>query len=281
LLKGLKLPRVVGDQPIRITSLGRTQRENIHEDQYGRRWQVSRWPLGYADTYVICYALPVPEGYVGMVQLVGSSQLDLVDEYMHLLANAVYVNYSGTMLQWQAFLGRRALRPAVFDRVKLEFDDTHGVSYESPRLAVQLPANLVESSADSELVLHMTYMLAGDKLAWDVGGLYLYKDDSHHTYVGLERHVKPAEDSGKDLVETWKQMSVRGPGFNRVAGHDDEFRNYWIHDAVSASSANIAGIDPGVSVLYDVFYGTDASAYPRDLEDTERRLVQATRILER
>jgi hypothetical protein len=30
-----------------------------------------------------------------------------------------------------------------------------------------------------------------------------------------------------------------------------------------------------------VFYGTQASDYPRDLEDTERNLIQATRILER
>jgi hypothetical protein len=34
-------------------------------------------------------------------------------------------------------------------------------------------------------------------------------------------------------------------------------------------------------VLYDVFFGTAANVYPRDLEDSERRLVQATRILER
>jgi serine protease Do len=107
LLKGLKLPRIVGDQAIRIVSLGHSQRESLFKDQFGRHCQASIWPLSYMDSYVVCYALPVPEGYVGMVQLVPSSQLDLVNEYLKSLADYVYVDYSGTVGQWKAFLGRR------------------------------------------------------------------------------------------------------------------------------------------------------------------------------
>jgi hypothetical protein len=76
-------------------------------------------------------------------------------------------------------------------------------------------------------------------------------------------------------------MHARGPGYNRVAGHDDEFRTYWIHDVASAPSASTPGIDPNAAVLYDVFYTTDASVYPNDLEERERRLVGATQVLER
>jgi serine protease Do len=280
LLKGLKLPRIVGDQAIRITSLGHAQHQSVVEDQYGRRWQVSRWPLGYMDSYVVCYALPVPEGYVGMVQLVASPQLDTMNDYLTLLTNDVYVNYAGTLAQWKAFLSRRELRPRIFDDIKLEIDATQGVHYQSPRLTLQMPKDLIENSADSELELHMAYMLDGGKLVWDVGGLYLYKDQNRHTEMGVERHVKPADDSAKDLLETWNRMNARGPGFDGIAGHDDGFRNYWIHDAVSAPSSKSPGIDPGAAVLYDVYYNTDANVYPRNMEDIERRLVQATHILE-
>jgi hypothetical protein len=150
----------------------------------------------------------------------------------------------------------------------------------SPRLTLQIPKELIQTSTDSELVLHMAYMLNGDKLVWDIGGLYLYKDQNRQTYLGLERHVKPGDDSSKDLLETWSQMNSHGAGFNGVAGHDEQFKKYWIHQALSASW-NYPGVDPSAAVLYDVFYGTEASVYPRDLEDSERRLLQATRILER
>ena len=280
LLKGLKLPRMVGDQAIRIVSLGHAQRESQFKDQYGRRWQVSVWPLGYIDSYVVCYALPVPEGYVGMVQLIPSSQMYAADEYLKSLADYVYVNYSGTLGQWKAFLARRELRPSIFDNTKLSIDDKMVVSLQSPRLTLQIPKELMQTSAESELELHMAYMLNSGKLVWDVGALYLYKDQSRQTYLGLERNGKPADDSTKDILDKWTHMSSRGPGFNGVAGHDQEFKQYWIHEALSASW-NYPGVDPSAGVLYDVFYGTEASAYPRDLEDSERRLVQATRILER
>jgi S1-C subfamily serine protease len=279
LLKGLKLPRIVGDQAIRILSLGRAQRESLFKDQYDRRWQISVWPLGYMDSYVICYGLPVPEGYVGMVQLVPSSQLDFVNEYLKSLADYVYVDYSGTVAQWRAFLARHELRPPVFDDAGLAINEKMTVSIQSPRLTLQIPKELIETSTDSELVLHMAYMLNGDKLVWDIGGLYLYKDQNLQTYLGLERHVKPADDSSKDLLETWKLMSSHSAGFNGVAGHDEYFKQYWIHQSLSASW-NYPGVDPNAAVLYDVFYGTGRDMYPRDLEDSERRLMQATRILE-
>jgi serine protease Do len=280
LLKGLKLPRVVGDQAIRVTSLGHPARAHVFEDQLGRRWQVMIWPLGYVDTYVLCYALPTPEGYVGIVHLAASPQLDIMGEVLQQLADAVYVNYAGTLTQWRAFLTRHELLPKTFEHIQIEFDDHEGVRYRSPRLNLQLSKDVVEATAASDLVLHMAYMLDREKLDWDVGGLYLYRDSGHHTYIGLERHIKPTDDSATELLETWNQMRGHVSGYNRVAGHDDAFRNYWIHDVASAPAASGPGVNPEAGVLYDVFYDTDANAYPDDLEERARRLIQATRVLE-
>jgi hypothetical protein len=281
LLKGLKLPRRVGAQAIRITSLGHAPQQRMLEDRYGRRWQITVWPLGYLDSEVVCYALPTPEGYVGMVQVSSASQLDMLDQYFGELTDALYVSYSGTLAQWQAFLSRGDLRPRALEHIQLEFDVKQGLRYRSPRVTLQLPADLASLTPQSELALHMTYIQDGERLSWDVGGIYLYKDPDQHTYVGLQRHVKPADESARALMETWNNMRTHGPGFNRIAGHDTEFKQYWIHDAVSAARAQDPGNDPNASVLYDVFYITQDSVYPRDLEETERRLIQATRILER
>jgi hypothetical protein len=281
LLKGLKLSRPVGDQQIRITSLGAAQRESVFEDLFGRRWQVAQWPLGYVDGYVVSYALPVPEGYVGFVQMVPSAQLATFHEYLHALADHVYVNYAGTLPQWNAFLSRRTLRPKLFDTVKLEVDPTTGIHFESPRLALQMPNDLVGTSEHSELALHMTYLLAGEALRWEVGALVLYQDRDRHTFVGVERHAKPAQDADRDLLDTWTHLSTQQAGFNGLAGHDDQYRNFWIHEVVGAQLPDRPGIDPADTVLYEVYCNTQSDAYPRDLEDMERRLVRATHVLER
>jgi S1-C subfamily serine protease len=273
LLKGMRLPRQVGDQSIRVTSLGRPSKEDYQRDKFGRRWKVMQWPLGYVDSYLICYALPVPEGYVGMVHLVPSSGVLIANEYLKLMTDLVYVNYSGTLPQWRTFLARADLRPSLFDHIKLDLSDKQSLGYESQRLTLRLPRNLVNLSDDSQIDLRMAYLLNGEKLVWDVAGVYVFADQDRKTYVGLERHVKPASESDKALTELWERMSTHGPGFNRVAGHDESYEHYWIHDALGAPGSS--------SVLYDVYYGTQSSVYPREMEDTERNLTQATHVLER
>lgn len=282
LLKGLKMSRAVGNEAIRITSLGRVpEQQRMLEDRYGRRWQITIWEIGYDDSDLVCYALPTPEGYVGMVQIAPSDQVDALDNYMSELADVLYVSYSGTLKQWQAFLSRSDLRPRVFDHIELQLDPRQGLRYRSARLTLQIPKDLAGINPQSELALHMTYIRDGKQVTWDVGAIYLYEDQDEHTYVGLERHVKPTDASARDLLETWNEMRTHGPEFNRVAGHDADFRTYWIHDAVSAPQDSSPGLDPNARVLYDVFYDTQDSVYPRDIEDIERRLIQATHILER
>jgi hypothetical protein len=127
----------------------------------------------------------------------------------------------------------------------------------------------------------MAYTMDGKKLAWDVGGVYLYADPDHRTSIGIERHVKPRDEAAKDVLDTWTQMRDRGPGYNDVAGHDEDFRHYWIHHVVSAPFPQKPDIDPQATVLYDVVYSTERNSFPMDLEDSERRLLRSTHILER
>jgi len=133
----------------------------------------------------------------------------------------------------------------------------------------------------SELELRMAYAMDGKRLGWDVGGVYVYADPDRRTSVGVERHVKPRDDASKELLDFWTQMHDRGPGFNGVAGHDEEFRHYWIHNVVSAPFPAKPDVDPQATVVYDVYYSTERSSFPMDLEDNERRLLRSTHILER
>jgi len=280
LLKGMKLPRIVGNEAIRITSLGHAPQLRTFEDKQGRRWQISTWPLGYTDSYVVCYALPTPEGYVGMAGLAPSPELAVMDTYLSELTENLYVSYSGTLSQWTAFLSHPELRPRSFDKFAVTFDDAQ-VGVRSARVTLQVPRDLAGFSAASELTVDMTYILENGKLSWDIGALYLYKDLDEHTYAGLRRQAKPTDETAHEQLDIWEQMRTHGPGFNRVAGHDSDFKNYWIHDSLSAPLAAGPGLDPAATVLYDVFYSTTASAYPQDLEDAERRLIHGTHILER
>ena len=280
-LRGIKLTRPVGDQAIRILSLGQPAETSSFTDQFGRRWTATIWPLGYVDSQVISYWLPTPEGVVGLAQIVPSWGLDGAREFLKLYADALYANVAGTLAQWQVFLAHPELCPSAFGRLKLDFDEHQNLRYGSARLNLQLTGDVMKLTSASELELRMAYAMDGRRLAWDVGGVYLYTDPDRRTSVGVERHVKPRDDASKELLDVWTQMHERGPGFNGVAGHDEEYRHYWVHNAVSAPFPAKPDIDPQATVLYDVYYSTERSSFPMDLEDSEQRLLRSTHILER
>lgn len=280
-LKGLKLTRPVGDQAIRILSLGQPDETSSFVDRLGRRWTATIWPLGYVDNQVISYWLPTPEGVVGTAQIVPSWGLDAAREALKLYADALYANVTGTLAQWQMYLARPDLRPPALARLKLDFDEHQNLRYGSARLNLQLTGDVMKLTPASELELRMAYALDGTRLAWDVGGVYVFADPDRRTSVGVERHVKPRDDESKEMLDAWTQMQERGPGFNGMAGHDEDYRHYWIHNVVSAPFPAKPGVDPQANVLYDVYYSTERNSFPMDLEDNERRLLQSTHILER
>jgi hypothetical protein len=279
-LKGLKIYRPVGSQAIRVTSLGAPRKDVLHTDTYGRRWQVRVWPLAFTDTDIIAFELPVPEGYVGFVSHTTGVQLELELENMKLLANYFYVSYAGTLPQWSAFLARRDLRPTVFDQIRISTAVGRGISYRSPRLALDFPVAVIVPDDQNTVELRMSYFLDHGMLAWDVGAVHVWQDELHKSYAGAYRHARPTRGVDRKMDDAWDRMRNRMSGFNGTAGHDAEFGKYWIRDVVSAPGP-APGLDPAATVLYELGMGTEESRYPHELEQAFGLLRAATQVLER
>lgn len=281
LLKGLDLARPVGSESIRVTSLGAAERDTPFVDHFGRHWQVRSWPLGYADSRMLVFLLPTPEGYVGFVVKERSPEFEATLEALKLMSDYFYVSYSGTLPQWAAYLKRKALRAAVFDAIDIDPAVGHVFSYASPLITVKVPPQVMVTSDESTLLLAMSYFMSGGKLAWDVGSLRLSREENQKTFVSVRRRPKPATNSDQHLEDEWTQISTRAAGYNGSATHDADFKNYWITDVVSAPRPSAPGVDPGAAVLYVIGYGTEASQVPRELAETLAILRGGTQVLER
>ena len=65
-LKAYAQYRQVGPERIRVTSLGKAQKESTYFDAYGRVWQSRAWAIPYQDSMLGLISLPTPEGFVGV-----------------------------------------------------------------------------------------------------------------------------------------------------------------------------------------------------------------------
>ena len=280
LLKTLKLPRAVGPQQIRITSLGPAQRDTVLHDHFGRVWQLRAWPLGYADFYVVSLALPTPDGYTGIVQLVPSLTLGPATEQLKTIADYFFVSYRGTTTQWAEFMQRRPLRPQAFDHLKLDFTPGKDFRYESSRLRAIVPAEILHINERSVLDLNMTYLSSHDKAAWDIGGLELDQEPESSNLIQIFGQPRPAAGAGKELLERWEHMTDLDGDFTPEVQHSDNPTKSWFR--LVAAPAHAAGAaDPQPQILYEVGYATDKTlALPRDLEDARKTLTASVSVTE-
>jgi serine protease Do len=279
LLKGVKTPRLIGTQPVRITSLGPAQQESLLHDHYGRIWQLRTWSLGYADAYVVVLALPTPDGYVGLMSATPSALADTVTELLKFLADYVYLTYTGSLPQWRAFLERRDLRPVVFDHITLQYDVQKGVRFESPRLQLD-SGGLLPLGPQSALDLQMAYMIDHGQLSWDVGGIVLSQDRDRKTWVAAYRQSEPGDDAGKEARERWDHMRKGDGDFTGTAQHDDQYKTFWIRTVASAQEPPRAGAAHAPRPLYELVYNTDNPLLPRQMEDIRGTLTKSFRITE-
>ena len=135
LLKGIAVPRVVGSQAVRITSAGPAMQETLVRDSYGRSGSCAAGRSATPTRIWSTLALPTPDGYAGMLAHDAERPGGGADRGAEAaVADYVYVSYTGSLPQWQAFLQRRDLRPAVFDHIKLAYEFGKDLRFDSPRL---------------------------------------------------------------------------------------------------------------------------------------------------
>jgi hypothetical protein len=279
LLKGMKLPRIVATESVRITTLGPAQSDIGWQDRFARRWQIRIWSMDFINASVVAFELPVPDGYAGLLRVTPTAALDTTIEEMKLLADYYTTAYAGTFREWRGFLTHKDLRPAIFDRISLDTDMTTGVHYRSQRLVLHVPAQMMRLDDESVVQLRMAFSADHDRLVWDVGAVYIYRSRASKTFVGVIRQPKPGNRAGPELLDRWRHLSSRDGEFGGTRGHDSNWTTYWMRSSASAPSA-AGGFDAAAGVLYELVSQQSDSRLPAMIDDMHDRLTDAVRIIE-
>ncbi|MFC3716944.1 serine protease [Luteimonas soli] len=246
LLKSGFIKRPVGSDNVMVTSLGKPVLDTAHTDAWGRRWQVWEWPLAYANSRLVVLALPVPNGYVGLVRF--GTSVQAYDQLINAkaLADFIYVNYDGTLAQWRDYLGHGKLHPAALADIDIDFEYGKRFRYASPRLDVATTPGLQPIEPDSVLTLGFAFFRDGGKVTWDVGELWMSARANDPNYIMVVREQEPAASMGDEDRNDWDRVLGRRHPYNAIARDaEDRTRITAVVDAPAAS---------GPGVLYTAHY---------------------------
>jgi serine protease Do len=268
LLKGLRIPRVVGSQAIRITSMGPPQREELHKDRFGRTWQLRVWALGYSDLNVIALALPTPEGYSGLLRLTAASSLQEATSGMKLVADHLHVSYQGSAGQWRSFLAERELCPPMLRGMELGKDKDFSLRLRD--LDATVPAALLKLDDESIVTVYPGYRSDGRQLRADAAGVTLTGRDDDSSWVGIWAQSKPGSGAGTELEKRWKKMSGKQGDFTGQPQHSSDFKEFWTTSAHGNADSGL---------LYEVTLSwQEKSLIPRQVSERRDRVLSGLKI---
>jgi hypothetical protein len=221
LLKGLSITRQVGMDKIKITSLGKADRESTFVDQYKRKWLIKDWVLEYNNTSIVTFSLPVPGGAVilmrgGPTGLANGHIMDL-----KVLTDFMYVSYCGSLKEWREYLTMGELLPNVFSTLNIKFDYGKQIAFRSKRIAFYLDQTNMNISENSDLHLSFGFFREGSHVVWDLKEVSVGEDINNVTNYKLTRYTKPASELSDKTKSDWKKLVAKDPPYNKAGFIED------------------------------------------------------------
>ena len=270
LLKSGMAKRTVGNANIVVTSLGKPILDAHHTDRWGRRWNVWQFALPYANGILVVMALPVPDGYAGLMRY--SDALQAHDQLINAkaLADFTYVNFDGTLAQWKEYLRRPELLPAALKDTRISAEYGKAFHYASSRLRLDFTPALQPIQPNSVLTLGFGFFAEQDRVTWDVGEVWIGATPHESTYLMLVRQTRPPAGLDDGYQDFWQKLVHRRHPFDGVARNDE--------DVTKASG--VVGKATDGPLVYSAMTAAEG-AHPQDeMAGRLARLLEGTTVLE-
>lgn len=252
LLKAQPLYRNVGQENVKMTSLGKAQLDAMFVDSYQRKWQLRQWSVPFLNYVVISLALPMPEGYIAMIRAAPTSQVHEHVNDLKAMADFIDVSYGGTLAQWREFRKLTELQPAALQPIGLQFDYGSSLRYTSPRLSFSYAPALQKVSADSRLYLDFSYFSDHGNTVWDVARVKVDEDANNKAAVLIARHMEPAPSMDDDYKNQWSKLVNRLHPYDSVLISESDLSSIrGVRQPQTAAAAGEEGVLYGVTVQKD------------------------------
>lgn len=218
-LRGIRLSRNVGNNPIRITSFGPQFENYTFRDNFGRIWLVKSWLREFDDSKAVTFSLPTPEGLMTLMRIGQTGEVDSFHiPTLKILTNFIGFSYTGTMKEWEEFVRHKELLPPSLERLGISRQN-NGLFLSSPRLEVAIENEIMQLSDKSILSLLMGFNANKDNVTWDINTVIFLEDQATRKLAAITRHSKPYPELNREFHEFWETLVSRKFPYNKSANN--------------------------------------------------------------
>jgi hypothetical protein len=215
--KGLNIPREIGGEKIRITSLGEPIRTLEHRDRYGRPWRFDIWHMEYSDRVVFLCSTPVPSGLMAVLHETSSPSIETWIYDLKKILDFVYVPYTGRLKEWGPFLAQLVTRlPETFKTIRLAYAPGKSLQLQTPWLNLNIDTRTQVLAPDDTIGLYMGFDRNNGNVEWKLRRI-VYSEDEGENYFVWINNLKPVPAMEEGFLKGWRELAQNRHPYTRTA----------------------------------------------------------------
>ena len=225
LLKGIVYNRNIGQEPVRIVSMGESIENRVHVDDFGRKWQVKNWLISFSDQKFVLYALPTPDGYAIILSITDTGDADMMEVDMKIIVNNFYYTYYGTLSDWAAFLEQEDLTPAFIKDVSIDTDNKSYIQYKDENFNFRVDNHTMKITENSDIQLRCSYYKKNGEVVWGPVMVAFGENKNTPDYASVSRNIKPPKVLDERYRKRWGFMVEERTPYNAKTYINEDMSN--------------------------------------------------------
>jgi len=209
-LSGTSLERSLGSSAkYRILSLGDPVQVSEYRDSQGRIWLKTWWLLDFADSIMLAYILPMPNGPVVFLTRQNSGQRHIYEWDMETACDRIFIGYRGNMEEWGEFLSMKKWIPDSLSSLSFAWDEEKKtLDLTLPQLSLKVGESVLSWTSQSALIMAPSYYLKNETIEYGFRSLILERDIKGNDFFVIQQHIKPDEKLGVKILEQWNDVKA-------------------------------------------------------------------------
>lgn len=217
--------RNIGGESVVIKSVGEPKSTEQHTDYFGRIWQVNQWNIDFADSSVISYAIPLPDGIYVIYVITSNSEATAYKADIGFLTDYQYFTYMGTIQEWEEYLNisEKYLAKNEDFRTNISINkQEESTKITVGEFAFDFPKSVFDVKDSTNMAICTSFFEEDDKVVLTYRSLDIYTNKREQDYrlIHVNRVDAPLKGAQKNTVERYNQK------VDEVSPYDREPYNY-------------------------------------------------------
>lgn len=238
ILKGINYSRSIGQESVRIISMGKSIEDRVHLDDFGRKWQIKNWLVSFSDQKFVLYALPTPDGYAIMLSITETGDADMMEIDMKIIVNNLYYTYYGTLDDWNNFIEQDEIVPNFIKDISIDTDKKSYIQYKDKNFNFRVDNNTMKISKHSDIQLRCSYYKEDGKVIWAPVMVIFGENKNTSDYASVSRNLKPPKTLGERYRKRWENIIEKRTPYNSETYINDRMSNITMLRASDIDSLN-------------------------------------------